>query len=244
MGFMQVIDDVRECCFPIWCVNPKGFESGNVSIENGKYLGTGFFITKNGIALTAGHCVPSIVDLDGDLLAAIVWDGREYKAHKIVSAFQANAADISILKVEISGAKWLDLDFDEKYMGEDLSTFGYPANGTGSCEVRTFKGYITQSSRFYELNFPAPKGLSGSPVVAEKYRVVGVLTGNSKSEQIEDQVEEIITQSNEKEVIKIIESKSIMNYALVEPIYKFRDVQFEFCEGNGFRNFINERNKA
>lgn len=49
----MIIEDVRFYIFPLLVAEEL---EGKVKWETNEFLGTAFFITKNGVALTAAHC--------------------------------------------------------------------------------------------------------------------------------------------------------------------------------------------
>jgi hypothetical protein len=58
--------------------------------------------------------------------------------------------------------------------------------------MRVLKGHATAVMPRLELNFPIPAGVSGSPVMVYT-TVVGFATGRVRSEEIDEQSEEITT---------------------------------------------------
>jgi len=124
-------------------------------------------------------------------------------------------------------------------MGMDIFTVGIPSHSVWQkgIEVRCLKGHVTFSGRFLELNFAAPKGMSGSPVFYGG-KVVAVISGNVRSEELEDQIEETVEITNEKEKIVFTEIKSVINYGLAEQVKKMQKTKHEVFENRTFEELV------
>jgi hypothetical protein len=244
--FIIELDDIREYVFPLFVGDDPDRLSMNqpIHLANENFLGTGFFITKNGVALTAGHCVLPPDNLPGKALLAIVWDGDHPRAQKVTTAFVLENHDIGILKISFSPSKYLPLSFKQVHMGEDVSAVGIPSHSVSGIhkEFRCLKGHVTFAPRLLELSFSAPRGMSGSPVFCGR-KVVGVLTWNARSEALEDQTEETTEKiGNLTKVTKVV-TKAVVNYGLAEPLYSIKDAKFIIGNGLPFSEFIMELNR-
>lgn len=211
--------------------------------DEGSFLGTGFFIMKNGIALTAAHCLPSPDDLNEKSVCAGIWDGKNIRAHKILSFLKFPGLDIAVMDVDNIAPKYLEVAFSQLYMGMDVETVGIPLSsitpeGIG---VRTIKGYVTFVGKIVEVSFPAPRGLSGSPVFY-KGKVVGIVSANTRSEYLEDQVKEVIKISDEKEETKIVETKAIENYGRIQLLLPLQKMHHEMFKRDSFEEMIRRVN--
>ena len=209
-------------------------------------MGTAFFITKNGIALTAAHCVPSSEDLGEKKLYAGVWYEGRMQLFYIIASGVFGSLDIAMLKVKSPDVKYFPVLFENMILGTDVWTVGIPAHEIRDGErriVRLLKGNVTFLSRFAELSFPAPKGMSGSPVFIDN-KVAGILTGNVRSEHLEDQFEEIVQVSGDKEIIKYGKTTSVVNYALAQEMKPLKDLRHEIFGDECFVEFINKINKG
>jgi hypothetical protein len=103
------------------------------------------------------------------------------------------------------------------------------------------KGHVTFAPRLLELSFPAPRGMSGSPVLRDSH-VVGVLCGNARSEAIEDQIEEKTETIGSLVKVTRVETKAVINYGLAEPVYPLKDQKFVIAEGLPFKEFLAKLN--
>jgi hypothetical protein len=240
------LDDIREYVFPLYladdpaCLRPDE----PVVLSNTNYLGTGFFISKNGVALTAGHLTPVPEQVpDGKALLAVVYDGERPRGQQVQIAFIPDNHDIAVLKIAFSPTKYLPLSFERVHMGEDVMAIGIPEHSVSGPhkEFRCMKGHVTFAPRLLELSFPAPKGMSGSPVLRAS-QVVGVLSGNARSEAIEDQIEEQTETIGSLVKVTRVETKAVINYGLAEPVHPLQDQKFVICEGLPFRQFLAKLN--
>jgi hypothetical protein len=72
----MIIEEIRSYVFPIQLgMFPLTPASEMFVIDKDSFLGTAFFITTNGVALTAAHCMPNPGTLGGKTLCAGLWDG-------------------------------------------------------------------------------------------------------------------------------------------------------------------------
>ena len=108
------IDDLRSYVFCVF----SGIEEpeGSLNFETLKYRGTGFFVTKNGDAVTAAHILPLPDELESGsrLYAILVFDGEE-KYCRILMAANFDRGDLAIFRVntEQDTNPYFDLNFDE-----------------------------------------------------------------------------------------------------------------------------------
>jgi hypothetical protein len=234
--------DIREYVFPLFVGDDPARLSRDqpIKLESTDFLGTGFFIAKNGVALTAAHCVPAPENISsGKALLAIVWDGSQPRAQPVQLATVLTDRDIGILKIAFSPCKYLPVSFEQVHMGEDVSTVGIPSHSVSgtSKEFRCLKGNVTFVSKLLELSFPAPRGMSGSPIF-RRASVVGVLTWNARAEALEDQSEETTERiGNITRVTKTV-TMAVTNYGLAEPLHAIRDAVYPFSEERPFNDFV------
>jgi hypothetical protein len=240
------VDDIREFVFPLYIADdPSRLQPDQpIVLSNTNYLGTGFFISKNGVALTAGHVIPSPDQIpDGKALLAVVYDGELPRGQQVQIAFVHDKFDIAVLKVAFSPKKYLPVSFEPAHMGEDVMAIGIPEHSVSGPhkEFRCMKGHVTFAPTLLELSFPAPRGMSGSPVFRGS-KVVGVLCGNARSEVMEDQIDEQTETVGNLVKVTRVETKAVINYGLAEPLARLRDQEFVICEGLPFNQFLAKLN--
>lgn len=235
-----IIQEVRQYIFPVLIGEE---EKGVLQTNSVEFLGTGFFITRNGIALSAAHVFPTLEKLGNKKLYVLIRCDGKNEFYRVVASTVFPNIDIAIVKIEVDNVKYFPVKFKETVAGTDLTTVGIPVHEVWNSgkEVRVLKGYATFVRKFIELNFPVPRGMSGSPVI-DGPDVVGVLTGNVRSEELEDRVEEIVHVSDKKEVIKFVETKAVVNYGLAQEVRPLKDAVHEVFGKSTFSNFIKEIN--
>lgn len=217
-----VYDDIRRYVFPLYLAPPIAQLKEGEALEaaSTQFLGTGFFVSKTGVALTAGHCIPSADRVTGHDIVATVSNGTELRAYRVAIAALIPGFDVAILKIEVSEVPYFDLDFRPEMglMGEDVQTIGIPEHSvSGGKEFRCLKGHVTFRTRYLELSFPAPRGMSGSPILVGN-RVCAVLTGNARSEALEDSLDETSTDASGHVTVTRTKVMSVVNYGLAEPL--------------------------
>jgi hypothetical protein len=166
------IDDLRSYVFCVY----SGIEepTGNLNSDSLEFLGTGFFVTKNGDALTAAHVLPSPEELEPNrnLYAILVFDG-EVKFCRILMAAKFDYGDLAIFRVntEQKSNPYFTISFEDIGNGSDVMAFGVSAHSPYGIEkeLRTLKGHVTlfRPPGFGELSFQVPAGMSGG----SKHRV-------------------------------------------------------------------------
>ena len=236
-----VIEDAREYVFPVFSVRAQ---DNGVFLESRTFLGTAFFVTKRGDAITANHVIPTPDDLGEERrLIAIVQVEDEAKVCWITRAAKFQSFDVALFHVNLPKTSYLPVSTEEVAWGADIQLIGIPSHevwGSGK-EMRILKGHVTLSHRHLELNFPVPSGMSGAPVFLHN-KVVGYATGTVRSEEIEETHEAIEEIENGREVIRISEIRRIIHYGLANPFSKMREVRDPVLEGKTLFEFIVEQN--
>jgi hypothetical protein len=149
------------------------------------FHGTGFGIGDEGFFLSAQHVIAQADMASGALFAALlkVSKGTEWQPARIFQVEQCPGKDVVIGKLERSVPKFFSSANDDAYGWEDVHVFGYPESlkldsttpGLFQLKPKFLKGYVTRRlesedvmsqvwAPAYELSFPIPLGVSGSPV--------------------------------------------------------------------------------
>lgn len=236
-----VLEEARQYIIPLFTMKADG---NGVFVETRKFLGTAFFITRHGDAVTAAHVLPPPESLAEDvrLVAVVVVDGKEELCW-VSKAAVFEAFDIALLKVNLTTTKYLSVSAAPVFAGTDVQIIGIPNHevvGRGK-EMRILKGHVTFAHERLELNFPIPAGMSGAPVMSGPF-VVGYATGKVRSEEIEDQHEEVVKLTDTKEEIRIATISSIIYYGLAFPFSKLATARDPILDNRTFLEFIAERN--
>lgn len=238
----MLINDLREYIFPLFVVHSPS--EGTIDLESRKLLGTGFFISNKGDALTAAHVIPSPDSLDAGykIIAFPVIDGKPIVCW-VNKALCFPKEDVALFEVNIKDSKFLFVSNERIYAGTDIATIGYPSHSINhsGLEARVLKGHVTLSHNKIELNFPIPAGMSGSPVIY-KDKVIAVSTGRVKSEELIDSFEELAITENQKESIRIIETKNVIYYGLAMPLNGLADRKEAQLNNRSLMEFIEDQN--
>lgn len=193
----RVVIDATRVVFPIVAgtAAPGGFNRTD-------FLGTGFFVGRHGLALSAAHVVTGL-RAGLELRVGLPTQQREMRVFTVQWSVKLPGSDILVMRVEIDGTAYFEPRFVDLPMGVDVETTGIPQSmfekdqaGRVRMAMRVAKGYVSHGiGGWIAANFPLPKGMSGSPLVTtmppEQF-VAGVFVGQNRGEQIEDQVEEVI----------------------------------------------------
>ena len=238
--------DIREYVFPLFVSDdPMLRPSGEaILVDRANFLGTAFFVSKNGIAITAAHCTPSPANLPkGKAFVAAIWDGMHAQARMVQLATVLETQDLAVLKIPHSPSKCLPLSFERVRMGEDVVSVGVPLHSVSgqSFEYRCLKGHVTFVSKTLELSFPAPRGMSGSPVLKDG-QVVGVLSWNARAEALEDQSAEVVEKIGPITRVTKTVTMAVTNYGQAEPLHPIESAVFPLADGLPFRELVARMN--
>lgn len=236
------LEDAREYIFPIFSVEA---EDNGVQLDTRIFLGTAFFVTKKGDAITASHVLPIPDELQSKrrLVAIILRDGKETVCW-ITHAAKFEAFDLALLHVNLDETKYLPLSSQEVISGTDIQIVGIPSNDINHSgkEMRILKGHVTLAWKRLELNFPVPAGMSGSPVFAGS-KVIGYATGLVRSEECEEATETIEVVTNTKEVVRITEIRRITSYGIAYAFNAHENFRDPVLENKTLIEFITSQNK-
>lgn len=236
------LEDAREYIFPIFSVEA---EDNGVQLDTRIFLGTAFFVTKKGDAITASHVLPIPDELQSKrrLVAIILRDGKETVCW-ITHAAKFEAFDLALLHVNLDETKYLPLSSQEVISGTDIQIVGIPSNDINHSgkEMRILKGHVTLAWKRLELNFPVPAGMSGSTVFAGS-KVIGYATGLVRSEECEEATETIEVVTNTKEVVRITEIRRITSYGIAYAFNAHENFRDPVLENKTLIEFITSQNK-
>jgi hypothetical protein len=132
-------------------------------------LGTGFFISPDGLVVTNFHVIRSAASL-----AAVNNNGVLFPFEKIVS--EPTGVDLAILKFRADDVPFLRLgESTDKVEGEKVIVIGNPFGFPGTVTDGIISGFRENRS-LIQITAPISHGSSGSPVMDENGQVVGVAT--------------------------------------------------------------------
>ena len=132
-------------------------------------LGTGFFISPDGLVVTNFHVIRSEASL-----AAVNNNGLLFPFEKIVA--EPTGVDLAILKFRANDVPFLRLgDSTDKVEGEKVIVIGNPVGFLGTVSEGIISGFRENRS-LIQITAPISHGSSGSPVMDENGQVIGVAT--------------------------------------------------------------------
>lgn len=130
--------------------------------------------------------------------------------------------DVGIVRASLPGAKTVGWSSSELAMLSEVQAIGFPYaldSLNSRLYIRSFKGHIVSARtwpelpakpRAYELSFPCPRGLSGSPLwvpgTGSEYHVGGLVVGNVITDMIIDSVKETITDGSNTTLYERVEA--------------------------------------
>jgi hypothetical protein len=212
----MILEDAREYIFPLFLVDSK---DNGVFWESRKFLGTGFFVSHSGDAITACHVLPSpeAIPAEKRLIAIVQVDNKEITVWITHSANFPNS-DLALFHTNLTSTKCLELSEEKLLPGADIQMVGIPEHEIWhkGKEMRLLKGHITMSSQFLELNIPIPPGMTGGPVFLGS-KVVAFATKSVYTHSVEDSSEEHEALAGNIIKIEIIKYIRAIQYGLAYP---------------------------
>lgn len=240
-----VLSDVRQYVFGLFFAKEIGENvADHTSLQ---YLGTAFFITSKGDAVTANHVLPELRIEDGDCVVGIMLRNGKSEIYKLHAAARFEDSDFALLKFDILNTPYFELNFEEPGLGEDVIAFGYSDHERQNLgkELRLLKGYLTMpiANGAGELSFAIPRGMSGGPILVGT-KCVGFMIGNFSTERLLTQSEEITEVYDSVEKITFVESKEVLHYGIFRPFSIYKDLKTEIFNNKSLEELIGWRNKS
>ena len=136
-------------------------------------LGSGFFITRDGILVTNAHVV------GGAARIIVRWRGQRGTALRILNF--ARKYDLVTLQTSFESTPAVSLaDSDSVAVGQDVVVLGSPQGLEGTVSTGIVGGLRTLGSvKFLQVTAPISPGSSGGPVFNSVGRVIGIATATS-----------------------------------------------------------------
>lgn len=145
--------------------------SRNEPISSSLKTGTGFNVSPSGTIITNRHVVE-----DSDTITVTFDDGTRYYAnqYEIIPG-----ADIAIIKIKGNDLPALEIDWENKVKQGDMVTIiGNPLGFEKIAQQGKVGGYhkmMNSQSLVFDIELQVNPGSSGSPVINEQARVVGIV---------------------------------------------------------------------
>src|SRR4029434_8957924 len=136
-------------------------------------LGSGFFITRDGVLVTNAHVV------GGAAKIIVRWRGRTGTAVRILTF--TRKYDLVTVQTSFDETPIVKLaDSDAVIVGQDVIVLGSPQGLEGTVSTGIVGGLRTLgSARLLQITAPISPGSSGGPVFDAAGRVIGVATATS-----------------------------------------------------------------
>jgi hypothetical protein len=220
--------DVARDIYPIFEVDPNPDGKGPMAVG---FRGTGFLLAPN-LFMTCWHCLESPV-ADGNQLALVgSLPEAKFRASPLGEIGRdENGLDLATARVAATPS--LPFSFPDRPpdYGADVAAFGYPLTETPTNDRPSFKthprylrGYIIRDFMYegpdgevlsYELDMPAPAGLSGAPLVLAGTRhLIGVVYGQNEVGLI-DRFASIDDEGNRVSEVQQVQSFALAHHASV-----------------------------
>jgi hypothetical protein len=183
--------------FPIFGGDDNGRTGGESAgvMEVKEVYGTAFCIAEN-LFLTNDHVLRNAIAHSSSGIGFL--EGRILKLSRIQAHEFFPSLDMAIFSAAVPKAKYMKWRSSIQPMLADVQATGFPYAldlSTSTLSVRSFRGTIVSSRTWhslngkpavYELSFPCPRGLSGSPLLRSGFppTVIGVIFGNPITDMI------------------------------------------------------------
>jgi S1-C subfamily serine protease len=139
-------------------------------------LGSGFFISSDGLAITNFHVINGASQIVG-----LSMGGTTYRVERIY--FVCPHADLAVLKFSVASVPYLKLGYSPSAVeGQRVLVIGNPEGLSGTVSDGLISAFRENRS-YMQITAPISPGSSGSPVLDEKGKVIGVAVSFSAEGQ-------------------------------------------------------------
>jgi len=133
--------------------------------------GSGFYINKQGYALTNNH----VVDICKQMVGIV--NGKEI-LFRVITTDKTN--DVAVIKTNQRSFNFIKINNDGAKLGENIIAVGYPLSGRLSDSVKITRGIVSalsgpnNNSGQIQIDAALQPGNSGGPVINEKGELIGI----------------------------------------------------------------------
>lgn len=138
-------------------------------------IGSAFFVSAEGHAITNYHVISSIVDQPDDYSAELVRDGNDADTVPVRVVDVDVVHDLAVIQQDAPVKDWFELAAKEPPQGTRLYAMGNPHDLGTTIVEGTYNGLV-QDALYDKVHFSGAinPGMSGGPTVTAEGRVVGV----------------------------------------------------------------------
>ena len=154
--------------------------AGTISLSTKDREGTGFLITRDGLALANHHVVEGHVEVIARAASGEAWEGRVLRRNE--------TADVALLEIDCDDDCFtLDISRSNPRPGQPVWIVGVPIGLQHSVSAGIVSGLRTQDGyRLIQTDAAINPGNSGGPIVdQETGQVIGIATAKIVAESIE-----------------------------------------------------------
>lgn len=151
----------------------REYKKSVVTIEGNGVKGTGFNIDEDGLIVTNEHVVDNTKKVNVQFKTGQIYSGKVISRNKEL--------DLAIVDIEASNLSFLTLSFDQdldEYVGEKIIFVGNPLAYTQIANEGNVEGKVFLPGwevPVLMIDAPVYKGNSGSPVIDNDGKVIGVI---------------------------------------------------------------------
>lgn len=138
-------------------------------------IGSAFFVSADGHAITNYHVISNIVHQPDDYSAELVRDGNDAEAVPVRVVDVDVVHDLAVIQQDAPVKDWFELAAKEPPQGARLYAMGNPHDLGTTIVEGTYNGLV-QDALYDKVHFSGAinPGMSGGPTVTAEGRVVGV----------------------------------------------------------------------
>ncbi len=143
-----------------------------VFISQGASMGSGFFVTEDGLAVTNAHVVGRAEEVQ-----VVLRDGRRFTAKVVERA--GDDIDLALIQVPVRPTHSVEIGgFSDLRVGSWVASVSHSAGGIWTFSVGMVSNIYPSelNTPIFQTQIPLNPGASGGPVFDRRGRVVGVLT--------------------------------------------------------------------